>query len=107
MTPVAETRSTRTEKDSFGPLEVPNDRLWGAQTQRSLGQRKEDLARVMTSSRLKRVLARTVQAAISGAWSELARGVAPTASRAAAPSASVRKCSRASASNCSSKVLSD
>jgi fumarate hydratase class II len=27
---------TRTEKDSFGPLEVPADRLWGAQTQRSL-----------------------------------------------------------------------
>jgi fumarate hydratase class II len=40
MTPVAETRSTRTEKDSFGPLEVPNDRLWGAQTQRSLGNFK-------------------------------------------------------------------
>jgi fumarate hydratase class II len=29
--------STRTERDSFGPLEVPEDRLWGAQTQRSLG----------------------------------------------------------------------
>ena len=27
---------TRTETDSFGPLEVPADRLWGAQTQRSL-----------------------------------------------------------------------
>jgi fumarate hydratase class II len=26
----------RTETDSFGPIEVPNDRLWGAQTQRSL-----------------------------------------------------------------------
>ena len=26
----------RTEKDSFGPIEVPSDRLWGAQTQRSL-----------------------------------------------------------------------
>src|SRR6478672_9809023 len=26
----------RTEKDSFGPIEVPADRLWGAQTQRSL-----------------------------------------------------------------------
>jgi fumarate hydratase class II len=26
---------TRTESDSFGPLEVPADRLWGAQTQRS------------------------------------------------------------------------
>ena len=27
---------SRTEKDSFGPIEVPADRLWGAQTQRSL-----------------------------------------------------------------------
>ncbi len=27
---------TRTETDSFGPLEVPVDRYWGAQTQRSL-----------------------------------------------------------------------
>ena len=26
---------TRTEKDSFGPIEVPAERLWGAQTQRS------------------------------------------------------------------------
>ena len=28
--------ATRTETDSFGPLEVPADRYWGAQTQRSL-----------------------------------------------------------------------
>ena len=27
---------TRTEHDTFGPIEVPADRLWGAQTQRSL-----------------------------------------------------------------------
>src|SRR5687767_10802613 len=27
---------TRTERDTFGSLEVPADRLWGAQTQRSL-----------------------------------------------------------------------
>ncbi|HHW35031.1 MAG TPA: class II fumarate hydratase [Paracoccus solventivorans] len=31
---------TRTETDSFGPLEVPSDRYWGAQTQRSLGNFK-------------------------------------------------------------------
>jgi len=29
--------ATRTETDSFGPLEVPADRYWGAQTQRSIG----------------------------------------------------------------------
>ncbi len=27
--------STRTESDSFGPIQVPSDALWGAQTQRS------------------------------------------------------------------------
>ena len=27
---------TRIESDAFGPLEIPSDRLWGAQTQRSL-----------------------------------------------------------------------
>src|SRR3954466_16189879 len=27
---------TRTEKDTFGPIQVPAQRLWGAQTQRSL-----------------------------------------------------------------------
>ena len=28
--------STRVERDSFGPIDVPAERLWGAQTQRSL-----------------------------------------------------------------------
>jgi fumarate hydratase, class II len=28
--------ATRTERDTFGPLEVPADRYWGAQTQRSI-----------------------------------------------------------------------
>src|SRR3954465_1942681 len=28
--------TTRTESDTFGPIEVPAERLWGAQTQRSL-----------------------------------------------------------------------
>jgi fumarate hydratase class II len=29
--------ATRVERDSFGPIDVPAERLWGAQTQRSLG----------------------------------------------------------------------
>lgn len=29
--------TTRTEHDSLGPVEVPADKLWGAQTQRSIG----------------------------------------------------------------------
>ena len=33
-------RKTRTESDTFGPIEVPADRYWGAQAQRSLGNFK-------------------------------------------------------------------
>src|SRR5476649_114552 len=29
-------QKTRTESDAFGPLEIPADKLWGAQTERSL-----------------------------------------------------------------------
>jgi len=29
-------QATRTERDTFGPIDVPAERLWGAQTQRSL-----------------------------------------------------------------------
>ena len=40
MEPTARDRSrtgpTRTERDTMGPIEVPADRYWGAQTQRSL-----------------------------------------------------------------------
>jgi fumarate hydratase class II len=32
--------ATRTETDTFGPIEVPSDRYWGAQTQRSLANFK-------------------------------------------------------------------
>ena len=32
--------ATRTETDTFGPIEVPADRYWGAQTQRSIGNFK-------------------------------------------------------------------
>ncbi len=35
-----QTSKTRTETDSFGPIEVPADKYWGAQTQRSLGNFK-------------------------------------------------------------------
>ena len=33
-------KSTRTETDTFGPIEVPGDKYWGAQAQRSLGNFK-------------------------------------------------------------------
>jgi fumarate hydratase, class II len=32
---MAKQKNTRTESDSFGPIEVPAEKLWGAQTQRS------------------------------------------------------------------------
>ena len=32
--------NTRTETDSFGPIEVENDKYWGAQSQRSIGNFK-------------------------------------------------------------------
>src|ERR1700722_5109046 len=32
--------STRTETDTFGPIEVESDKYWGAQAQRSLGNFK-------------------------------------------------------------------
>ena len=35
MTGSSRTKSTRVETDSFGPIEVPVDRYWGAQTERS------------------------------------------------------------------------
>src|ERR1700693_3956637 len=34
-TPSSRSKSTRAETDSFGPIEVPTDRYWGAQTERS------------------------------------------------------------------------
>lgn len=36
MVSMTQSSNTRTEQDSFGPIEVPELRLWGAQTQRSL-----------------------------------------------------------------------
>ena len=36
MSPATISGATRTESDTFGPIEVPADRFWGAQTQRSL-----------------------------------------------------------------------
>jgi fumarate hydratase class II len=54
--------ATRTETDSFGPIEVPADRYWGAQTQRSLqnfriGWEKQPLAVVRALGVIKRAAA--------------------------------------------------
>ncbi|MDH5452427.1 MAG: class II fumarate hydratase, partial [Paracoccaceae bacterium] len=53
---------TRTETDSFGPLEVPSDKYWGAQTQRSIlnfpiGWEKQPVAIVRALGVIKRACA--------------------------------------------------
>ncbi len=55
---------TRTESDSFGPLEVPSDKYWGAQTQRSLmnfpiGWEKQPVAIVRALGVIKKACAQT------------------------------------------------
>src|SRR5688572_1418362 len=54
---------TRTEKDSFGPIEVPAARLWGAQTERSLrffriSSERMPLAVIYALARVKRAAAK-------------------------------------------------
>src|SRR5580765_3642249 len=54
---------TRTEKDSFGPIEVPADRLWGAQTERSrrffrISTERMPLAVVHALARVKKAAAK-------------------------------------------------
>ncbi len=54
---------TRTETDSFGPIDVPADKYWGAQTQRSIqnfpiGWEKQPLALVRALGVVKKAAAR-------------------------------------------------
>jgi fumarate hydratase class II len=58
---------TRIEKDSFGPIEVPADRLWGAQTERSrrffrISTERMPLAVVYALAAVKKAAAQTHQA---------------------------------------------
>ncbi|MGH6871785.1 MAG: class II fumarate hydratase [Rhizomicrobium sp.] len=58
------TKPTRTETDTFGPIEVPADRYWGAQAERSLhnfriGWEKQPLAIVRALGIVKRAAAET------------------------------------------------
>jgi len=69
---------TRTETDSFGPLEVPSDKYWGAQTQRSIinfpiGWEKQPIAIVRALGVIKQACAEANMA--SGALDD-ARGKA-------------------------------
>jgi len=81
--------ATRTESDSFGPLEVPADKYWGAQTQRSImnfpiGWEKQPIAIVRALGVIKQACAEanmtlgtlddTLGAAIVQAASEVVSG---------------------------------
>src|ERR1700722_18591975 len=55
---------TRTETDSFGPIEVPADRYWGAQTERSrnnfrIGDERMPLSLIHALAIVKRAAAET------------------------------------------------
>ena len=57
---------TRTETDTFGPIEVPADKYWGAQTQRSLenfriGDERMPLALIRALAIVKRAAAEVNQ----------------------------------------------
>ena len=79
--------ATRTETDSLGAVEVPADRYWGAQTQRSLenfpiGEERMPIAIVRALATIKRAAARAHRAAgrleprLADAIEEAAREVA-------------------------------
>jgi fumarate hydratase class II len=58
--------NTRIERDTFGPIEVPAERLWGAQTQRSLenfriSEERMPLALVHALTQVKRAAAKVNQ----------------------------------------------
>src|ERR1700745_1178452 len=61
-TGTSRSNSTRTETDSFGPVEVPADRYWGAQTERSrqnfrIGTQRMPLPLIHALALVKRVAA--------------------------------------------------
>ncbi|AUL48245.1 fumarate hydratase, class II [Bordetella trematum] len=70
---------TRTEKDTFGPIDVPADHLWGAQTQRSLhffaiSTERMPVPLVTAMAQLKRAAAQ-VNAELGELDPEVAKGI--------------------------------
>jgi len=74
---------TRTETDSFGPLEVPSDKYWGAQTQRSIinfpiGWEKQPVAIIRALGVIKKAAA-----AVNLEFGDLDADLAPAIAQAA------------------------
>jgi fumarate hydratase class II len=81
--------TTRTETDSFGPLEVPADSYWGAQTQRSIenfpfGPREAMPAEIVHALGFVKQAAARVNARLGGLDPELAEAVQQAAGEVAA-----------------------
>jgi fumarate hydratase class II len=79
---------TRTEKDSFGPIEVPADALWGAQTERSrryfaIGGQRMPTAIVHALAEIKRAAA-SVNAGLGLLDAAKAQAIEAAAARVAA-----------------------
>ncbi|MEY8879192.1 MAG: class II fumarate hydratase [Leptothrix sp. (in: b-proteobacteria)] len=80
--------TTRTETDSFGPIDVPADALWGAQTERSrqhfaIGEQRMPLALIHAMAEIKRAAAE-VNGALGLLPAERAAAIAVAAARVAA-----------------------
>ncbi len=81
--------TTRTETDSFGPIEVPADSYWGAQTQRSIenfpfGPRETMPVEIVHALGFVKQAAARVNARIGGLDAEIAEAVQQAAGEVAA-----------------------
>ncbi len=80
--------STRTETDSFGPIEVPGDSLWGAQTERSIenfpfGERERMPSEIVRALGLVKQAAARVNARLGGLDAEVAEAIQQAAAEVA------------------------
>jgi fumarate hydratase class II len=81
--------TSRTETDSFGPIEVPGDSYWGAQTQRSIenfpfGPRETMPVEIVHALGFVKQAAARVNARIGGLDAEIAEAVQQAAGEVAA-----------------------
>jgi fumarate hydratase, class II len=79
---------TRTETDSFGPIEVPGDSYWGAQTERSIanfpfGERERMPAEIVHALGYVKQAAARVNARLGGLDAELAEAIQQAAGEVA------------------------